>query len=216
MSTATLGHTSSQMTRSLLSPQSVQARFAGRLLGLKRKTKSMRTRTVHQKGLGKRMEMFWMKDQHRLRVPLYENSRQHVIYDHRAKRWLVMWYRDGIQVFRAFSARTSMKWEQARMRAIIFYEELRDSGKLGRPKPDQCRSGVRGVFFDKGERSWVAHWNDCGLKKYGVYSTQEMGFDDAYKAAVRMRVDSLRKNHQFVFQRTRWRGKRQPLGLHHT
>ena len=22
-------------------------------------------------------------------------------------------------------------------------------GKLGSPKPDQCRSGVRGVFFDK-------------------------------------------------------------------
>ena len=24
-----------------------------------------------------------------------------------------------------------------------------DPGKLGSPKPDQCRSGVRGVFFDK-------------------------------------------------------------------
>jgi len=172
----------------------------------------MRTRTVQQKGLGKRMEMYWPSQQHRTRVPLYENSRGHVIWDDRLSRWMVMWYRHGMQVFRTFSCRDKSKFEQSRMRAILFYQQLQNYGKLGKPKPDQCRSGVRGVFFDKEERSWVSRWSDCGLKKYAVFSTEEKGFAEAYSAAVKTRVQTVRQNHQFVFQRTRWRGKRQPLG----
>lgn len=172
----------------------------------------MRTRTVQQKGLGKRMEMYWPSQQHRTRVPLYENSRGHVIWDDRLSRWMVMWYRHGMQVFRTFSCRDKSKFEQSRMRAILFYQQLQNYGKLGKPKPDQCRSGVRGVFFDKEERSWVSRWSDSGLKKYAVFSTEEKGFAEAYSAAVKTRVQTVRQNHQFIFQRTRWRGKRQPLG----
>lgn len=173
------------------------------------------SRTVHQKGLGKRMEFYWEKRAHRTRVPMYENSRRHVIFDHSRRRWMVMWYRHGMQVFRTFKARGG-KFEQGRAHAILFFKELDRARKLGRPKPDQCRSGVRGVFFDKDERSWVARWNDCGLKKYAMYSTVEMGFAEAYKAAVHTRIQTLRQNHQFVMQRTRWRGLRRPLGQAHT
>merc|ERR1712151_1197016 len=119
------------------------------------------------------------------------------------------------QVFRAFSA-SSGRFERARARAIVFYKQLEKAGKLGRPKPDQGRSGVRGVFFDKDERAWVARWNDSGMKKYAVYKTEDMGFAEAYQAAVRTRVQTLRQNHQFVFQRTRWKGKRRPLGQSQT
>ena len=63
-------------------------------------------------------------------------------------------------------------------------------GKLGRPKPDQCRSGVRGVFFDKQaphsdapwerdvngpsleEKAWVARFSNCGMKTYAMFSTE--------------------------------------------
>jgi len=128
---------------------------------------------------------------------------------------MVMWYRHGIQVFRAFKARGS-QFEQGRAHAILFFKQLKNAGKLGRPKPDQCRSGVRGVFFDKEERAWVARWSDCGLKKYAVYGTQEMGFAEAYRAAVRTRVQTVRQMHQFVFQRTRWKGQRRPLGMAQT
>lgn len=173
----------------------------------------MRPRTVHQKGLGKRMEMCWPnKDMNRTRLPLYENSRRHVIWDHRMRKWMVMWYRNGIQVFRAFKGRSGM-FEQGRAHAVQFFQKLQSAHKLGRPKPDQCRSGVRGVYFDKPERAWVARWSDCGLKKYAVYGTQEMGFAEAYKAAVQTRIQSVRQQHQFVFQRTRWKGQRRPLGL---
>eukprot|EP00811_Abedinium_folium_P035604 NODE_8383_length_1499_cov_6.336006.p2 GENE.NODE_8383_length_1499_cov_6.336006~~NODE_8383_length_1499_cov_6.336006.p2 ORF type:complete len:311 (+),score=18.89 NODE_8383_length_1499_cov_6.336006:245-1177(+) len=198
--------------RSMLGPTVEQVRYAGRLLGFKRKGKGDRTRTIQQTGLGKRMEFVWPRRRHRTRVPLYENSRRHIIWDHRMRVWMVMWYRHGIQVFRTFSARRSYKFEQSRMRAIIFYQQLQNAGKLGRPKPDQNRAGVRGVFFDKDERAWVAKWNDCGLKKYAVYRTEEMGFAEAYRAAVRMRVQTIRRNHQFMMQRTRWRTRRRPLG----
>mmetsp|Transcript_81956 Transcript_81956/g.244429 ORF Transcript_81956/g.244429 Transcript_81956/m.244429 type:complete len:320 (+) Transcript_81956:49-1008(+) len=201
---------------SLLGPRVVQARGAGRTGGFKRKRKAVRPRTVHQKGLGKRMEFFWPRpNAHRTRIPMYENSRQHVIFDHSRRRWMVMWYRNGIQVFRAFKARHGY-FEQGRAKAILFFKQLQHAGKLGRPKPDQCRSGVRGVYFDKEERAWVARWSDCGLKKYAVYGTQEMGFAEAYRAAVHTRIQSVRQNHQFILQRTRWKGQRRPLGTPQT
>eukprot|EP00931_Biecheleriopsis_adriatica_P006870 TRINITY_DN108213_c0_g1_i1.p1 TRINITY_DN108213_c0_g1~~TRINITY_DN108213_c0_g1_i1.p1 ORF type:complete len:295 (+),score=36.97 TRINITY_DN108213_c0_g1_i1:101-886(+) len=197
-------------------PLSQQVRCAGRKGGYKRKKKAMRTRTVHQRGLGKRMEFFWPQhDAHRTRVPLYENSRRHVIWDHRMKKWMVMWYRHGIQVFRSFSAKGS-KFEQGRARAILFFQQLQNYGKLGRPKPDQCRSGVRGVYFDKEEKAWVARWSNCGMKTHAVFGTQELGFQTAYREAVRTRVQSVRQNHQFMFQRTRWKGQRRPLGTPQT
>lgn len=200
----------------LLGPASQQVRAAGRAGGFKRKKKASRPRTVQQKGLGKRMEFYWPRhNSHRTRVPMYENSRRHVIWDHSKRKWMVMWYRHGIQVFRSFSGRGG-KFEQGRACAILFYKQLQNAGKLGRPKPDQCRSGVRGVYFDKEERAWVARWSDCGLKKYAVYGTQELGFQDAYREAVRTRVQSIRQKHQFVFQRTRWKGRRRPLGQSQT
>jgi len=194
-----------------------QVRFAGRIGGCKRKKKGDMTRTVHQKGLGKRLEMYWPKDAHRTRTPFYENSRRHVIWDHRLRRWMVMWYRHGIQVFKSFSARGgSSKFEQSRMRAIIFFQQLQNSGKLGRPKPDICRSGVRGVYFDKDERAWVARVRHLGLRTHTVFSTQELGFEQAFKDAVRTRVQKVRDQHQFYLQRTRWKGKRRPLGTPQT
>ena len=46
--------------------------------------------TVHQQGLGKWMEFHWpWHDAYRTRVPLYENSRRHVIWDHRLRRWIL-------------------------------------------------------------------------------------------------------------------------------
>jgi len=206
-------HRPAPMMASLIGPAGQQVRgFAGRKGGYKRKKKACRPRTVHQKGLGKRMEMYWpVHDAHRTRVPLYENSRRHVIWDHRMRKWMVMWYRSGIQVFRAFGAR-GIKFEQGRAKAILFYEQLKRAGKLGRPKPDQCRSGVRGVFFDKEERAWIARWTHCGLLKYAVFKTEELGFQQAYQDAVAHRVQSIRQYHEFVFQRTRWRGQRRPLG----
>ncbi|CAL1156035.1 unnamed protein product [Cladocopium goreaui] len=201
---------------SVLGPMAQQVRFAGRKLGLKRKRKNSRTRTVHQKGLGKRMEMYWpVHDMFRMRIPLYENSRRHVIYDHRMKKWMVMWYRNGMQVFRWFTAKGS-SFESARTRAILFYKQLQLGGKLGTPKPDQCRSGVRGVFFDKQEKSWVARWSNCGMKTYAMFNTEEMGFQEAYKRAIEVRIQNVRQNHQFLFQRTRWRGQRRPLGSSQT
>ncbi|CAE8590593.1 unnamed protein product [Polarella glacialis] len=197
-------------------PLAQQVRCAGRKGGYKRKKKAMRPRTVHQRGLGKRMEFYWPKhDAHRTRVPLYENSRRHVIWDHRMRKWMVMWYRHGIQVFRSFPAKGG-KFEQGRARAILFFQQLQNYGKLGRPKPDQCRSGVRGVYFDKEEKAWVARWSNCGMKTYAVYGTQELGFQTAYRDAVKHRIQSVRQNHQFVFQRTRWKGQRRPLGTPQT
>lgn len=146
---------------------------------------------------------------------MYENSRRHVIYDHSKKKWMVMWYRHGMQVFRAFPAKNG-RFEQGRACAIMFFQTLLRAGKLGKPKPDQCRSGVRGVYFDKEERAWVARWSHSGLKKYAVYSTEKHGFQPAYTEAVSTRVQSVRANHQFVFQRTRWRGQRRPLGQRQT
>lgn len=162
------------------------------------------------------MEMYWPQhDARRSRVPLYENSRRHVIYDQRLKKWMVMWYRQGMQVFRAFPAKSG-KFEQGRACAILFYKTLERAGKLGQPKPDQCRSGVRGVFFDKDEKTWVARWSSTGMKKHAVFSTERLGFKESYTSAVQARVNALRQNHQFFFQRNRWKGQRRALGQRQT
>merc|ERR1719213_1236198 len=108
-----------------------------------------------------------------------------------------------MQVFRSFTARTpSIKFEQSRMRAITFFQQLSNAGKLGRPKPDQCRSGVRGVVFDRDERAWVARWNHLGMRMHAVYDTQEIGFEEAYRSAVQSRIHAMRDQHKFMFQRT--------------
>lgn len=81
-------------TSSQASPFSaVQIRaFAGRAGGKKRKRRSNVVHTPHQTTtLGKRMEFFWPKEFRRTRVPLVENSRQHVIYDTRFRTWMTMW-----------------------------------------------------------------------------------------------------------------------------
>lgn len=195
------------------SPMALQVRWAGRAGQAKRKKKSDHPRTVHQKGLGKRMEMFWPQhDSFRPRVPMYENSRRHVIYAAHLKKWMVMWYRDGMQVFRTFPAKGS-RFEQGRARAIIFFKMLEKSGRLGTPKPDQCRSGVRGVFFDHEEKSWFAQYSSHGMKKLVAFDTQKYGFQTAYESAVRLRVQSVRQQHQFLFQRTRWKNRKLPLGM---
>jgi hypothetical protein len=127
-----------------------------------------------------------------------------------------MWYRQGLQVFKEFPCRIGSMFERSRAKAILFYRQLQMAGKLGRPKPDSSRSGVRGVFFDKEERSWVTRWSDSGMKKYAVYNTQDLGFMEAYTKAVKTRVETIRQKHQFVLQRTRWKGQRRPLGTPQT
>lgn len=55
-----------------------------------------------------------------------------LVYDFRLKRWSVMWYRYGLQVFRQFSVKgRSEKFEKARMEALILFRQLRRTGNDG-------------------------------------------------------------------------------------
>ncbi|KAF4689374.1 hypothetical protein FOZ60_001707 [Perkinsus olseni] len=183
---------------------SCQARgFAGRAGGLKRLLKSRKPGTVWQTGIGKRMELWWPQQTRKSRTPFYENSRLHLIYDFRLKRWSVMWYRYGLQVFRQFSVKgRSEKFEKARMEALILFRQLRRTGKLGRARPDVCPSGVRGVHFDQKEKAWTCWWGEAGVRRYAVFPTADCGgFDASFKEAVKLRTEKNREQYKFWLQR---------------
>eukprot|EP00920_Eleutheroschizon_duboscqi_P010761 GHVT01025219.1.p1 GENE.GHVT01025219.1~~GHVT01025219.1.p1 ORF type:complete len:445 (+),score=39.01 GHVT01025219.1:323-1657(+) len=190
---------------------SLRRGFAGRKGGLKRK-KTRKTRgQVLQLGIGRREEFFWPKRARRSRVPMYQNARPNLIYDRRLKRWLVMWYEAGTQVFRPFTTRRQ-GFEMARFKALRLLGDMKQKPQwwLSRAKPSKTVSGVRGVHFDAEERLWVAVWNHCGLKRYRAFSAIELGFDEAYRAAVAVRRSKLAANHQFVMQTWRKRVGRRP------
>ncbi len=191
--------------------------FAGRKGGAKRMKYNDFPHTPRQSGFGKKMEFFWPKGYRTQRMAVWENSRQHVLYDNSRKRWMTMWYRNGIQRFKTFSARHRVdKFEKSRQKAIILFHQLKMANKLGTPKPDVCNSGVRGVFMDRWEQAWVARWHDCGLQKLSVFKIGQLGFDQAYKSAVATRLKKTRETHRFVFQRFRWRGKSKMYGTART
>ena len=185
--------------------------------GWSRKKRNDKPVTPLQTGLGKRMEFYWPRRAHKTRTPLYENSRQNLIYDHRLNRFSVMWYRHGLQVFKPFAHRgRSERFEKARMEALVLYKQLAISGKLGRPGPDKTMSGVRGVGFDKNENAWTCWWSEAGIRRFKIFPVSTLGFDTAFKMAVQVRTDKIQENHQFVMQRNRWRSGRVPLGTART
>ncbi|KAF8820083.1 AP2 domain transcription factor AP2IX-6 [Cardiosporidium cionae] len=184
--------------------------FAGRSGGMKRK-KTRHSPRVIQTGLGRRFEFFWPKKSRRLRIPMYANSRPNIVYDQHLKRWLVTWYRNGIQVFRPFSCKEG-QFEVARKRALTLLKHLKGIKATRRlPAPDVNRSGVRGIYFDSDERLWVAVWNQAGIRRFKAFPVLQMGFDSAFRAAVAVRKQKVAENHQFVMQRSRWRSGRNPL-----
>ena len=185
--------------------------------GWPRKKRNDKPVTPLQTGLGKRMEFYWPGRTVRTRVPLYQNSRNNIVYDHRLGRWMVAWYRHGLQIFRPFTHRgRSERFEQSRMEALTLYNQLEISGKLGRPGPDQCMSGVRGVAYDKNGRAWSAWWSEAGVKRFRLFPVKSFGFDEAFKLAVATRTEKLRENYQFIMQRNRWRSGRVPQGTSRT
>ncbi|CAD7952379.1 unnamed protein product [Amoebophrya sp. A25] len=209
-----------KMTHYLLGGVLQHRAFAGRAGGRKRKRKSDVVKTNHQKTeFGKRMEFFWQRNARRFRVPLIENSRQHLVYDCRFKTWMTMWYKDGIQVFKRHGGNASRSegFERARMRALLLYQQLKQYAKLGRPKPDVTFSGVRGVIWDTEERAWVCRWAEAGMQRWHVFPVNaENSFGDAYARAVKMRLEVLQRNHHFVMQRSRWKNLKDFLGTSKT
>ena len=211
---------STSLVQSLSSSFTVASRWFGATaakLGFKRKRKNQYLKTPFQTGTAKRMELYWTPEQRRMRVPFYQNSRPNLVFDARFRQWLVMWYRHGMQVFKAFKIRRrSERFEKAKMEALVLHKQLEQSGKLGRSGPDRALSGVRGVMYDRDENAWVTNWMETGTRRYAIYPVTTNGFDDAYKQAVATRLTKLRDNYQFSLQRTRIRGPRTYLGTSRT
>ena len=198
---------------------SQQVRWFGLNGGKKivRKKVNDKQMTPLQTGLGKRMEFYWPNRARKTQVPLYQNSRQNLVYDQRFKRWMVMWYRHGIQVFKTFSHHgRAERFEKSRMEALALHNQLELAGKLGRPGADKCMSGVRGVGYDKETKAWSCWWNESGVRRFRMYPVEEFGFDTAYKMAVATRTEKLRETFKFVMQRNRWRSGRHPQGTSRT
>ena len=173
--------------------------------------------TPLQTGLGKRMEFFWPRRARRTRVPMYQTADSNVVFDQRFNRFMVTWYRHGVQVFRTFSCNgRAVNFEKARMEALTLVRQLRVGGKLGKPGPDKNLAGFRGVGYDKEMKAWYAWWGDAGVRRYKVFKIEEFGFDEAFKLAVKVRQEKLKENRMFVMQRNRWRSGRVPMGTART
>lgn len=102
-----------------------KAHFGGRSGGLKRKKKKKEERIMN-KGEAKRMEFFYPKKRKRVRIRLVQNSRRNIVYDNVLKRFLVYYYRQGIQVFRSFSTKKKKDFETARNKAIMLAEQHKE------------------------------------------------------------------------------------------
>eukprot|EP00371_Babesia_bovis_P002893 XP_001611540.1 hypothetical protein [Babesia bovis T2Bo] len=210
----------------------VQCRqFAGRQRGLKRRKTKKEPRRIQQ-AVGRRLELFYPKKARKTRIRLIQNSRGNVIYDPVLKRFLVMYYKQGVQVFRQFRAKGS-KFEIAKSRAIAFARQMAEEHLrryTARPgvtestipnpvgsnvinlesklQPDCNLSGVRGVFFDDKTSAWAVSYKDAGVRKYRLFPTLDLGFQNSYTQAVEFLRFTLYRNHQFLHRRTRTRKNR--------
>ncbi|CRH02300.1 transcription factor with AP2 domain(s), putative [Plasmodium relictum] len=97
--------------------------FSGRSGGLKRKKKRKEERMVNTCS-AKRLEFFYPKKKRRQRIGLIQNSRKNIVYDNILKRFLVYYYKQGIQVFRSFSCKKKKNFESARNKAIILSKQF--------------------------------------------------------------------------------------------
>ncbi|CDR97205.1 hypothetical protein, conserved [Babesia bigemina] len=208
--------------------------FAGRQRGLKRRKSKSEPRRI-QRAVGRRLELFYPKRARRTRIRLVQNSRGNVIFDPVLRRFLVVYYKQGVQVFRQFRA-TGSRFEIARSRAIAFARQMAEEhlrryrarpgasdDALPSPvgsniinlenklQPDCNLSGVRGVFFDAKSGAWVAVYKDAGVRKYRLFPTRELGFQNSYSQAVEFLRFALYRNHQFLHRRTRTRKNRPAL-----
>ncbi|KAK1444840.1 AP2 [Babesia gibsoni] len=208
--------------------------FAGRQRGLKRRKTKKEPRQIQQ-AVGRRLELFYPKKARRTRIRLVQNSRGNVIYDPVLHRFMVVYYKQGVQVFRQFRAKGS-KFEIARSRALSFArqmaaEHLRryasrpgmgpdlDPQPIGtniinmdsKLQPDCNLSGVRGVFFDAKTGAWVAAYKDAGVRKYRLFPTKQLGFQTSYTQAIDFLRFCLYRNHQFLHRKTRTRKNRPTL-----
>ncbi|ANQ09654.1 Transcription factor with AP2 domain(S) [Plasmodium coatneyi] len=96
--------------------------FSGRSGGLKRRKKRKDERVINTCA-GKRLEFFYPKKKRRQRIGLIQNSRKNIVYDNVLKRFLVYYYKQGIQVFRSFSCKKKRNFESARNKAIILSKQ---------------------------------------------------------------------------------------------
>ncbi|KAK1933162.1 hypothetical protein X943_002453 [Babesia divergens] len=207
--------------------------FAGRQRGLKRRKSKKEPRRIQQ-AVGRRLELFYPKRARRTRIRLVQNSRGNLIYDPILNRFLVVYYKQGVQVFRQFTAKGS-RFEIARSRAIAFARQMANEHLkrfAARPnatpdgaqpvgtniinmdqklQPDCNLSGVRGVFFDAKTGAWVAVYKDAGIRKYRLFPTKQLGFQTSYTQAIEFLRFTLYRNHQFLHRRTRTRKNRPVL-----
>lgn len=215
-------------------------RFGGRAGGLKRHKRKRDAGRLQQIGKGRRLEFFWSRKQHLLRLPLLQTSRASLVYDMRMRRFLCCWVSHKQQVYRAFSSRSRAAgrdrgrsiaaagsaigllqaggFEAARAKALLLLRQLQQQRKLQQDfssssssKPEINRSGVSGVFFDADERMWVAVWQEAGIRRFRSFSVAALGFAAAYNAAVQTRKDKLKLNYRFCMPKYRKRSGRQPL-----
>ncbi|EUD65009.1 hypothetical protein C922_04637 [Plasmodium inui San Antonio 1] len=96
--------------------------FSGRSGGLKRRKKRKDERVINTCA-EKRLEFFYPKKKRRQRIRLIQNSRKNIVYDNVLKRFLVYYYKQGIQVFRSFSCKKKRNFESARNKAIILSKQ---------------------------------------------------------------------------------------------
>lgn len=102
---------------------SFKRQFGGRSGGLKRK-KTKKVERIINTCAGKRLEFFYPKKKRRQRIRLIQNSRKNIVYDNVLKRFLVYYYKQGIQVFRSFSTKKKQNFEAAKNKAILLSKQL--------------------------------------------------------------------------------------------
>lgn len=214
--------------------------FSGRKGGLKRK-KANKLEVKVQRSLGRRMEFYHPTKKKRKRIRLVQNSRGNLVYDSIINRFLVVYYKQGMQVFRPFSTRNN-RFELARTKSITLARQLsekyykfdthshvsvgttkdteNDVGRIKnsniinmdeRLRPDVSSSGVRGVIFDSDDKSWVVHFNEAGTRKYRKFNIDSLGFQNAYTSAIAFKRFKLLQYHQFLPMRQRYRRGRKYL-----
>ncbi|CEM22594.1 unnamed protein product [Vitrella brassicaformis CCMP3155] len=75
-------------------------------------------------------------------------------------------------------------FDKAKTLAEQHRREMERTGRAALKKRSEHQSGVKGVYYQKGNNAWVAHWRDSGKRKFKPFSVRDLGYEGAKQAAI--------------------------------
>ncbi|CEL99861.1 unnamed protein product [Vitrella brassicaformis CCMP3155] len=126
----------------------------------------------------------------------HQSAVQGVHWCERGQYWQANWYDkgDGKQERKRFSVKEH-GFHKAKELAEHHRLEMERNGRAVVKKRSKHQSGVRGVSYSEGYKSWVAEWRKGGRRKTKAFSVKQLGYEEAKQAAIAHRREMEQRHH---------------------